>query len=150
MMAKHTDRADAAAMRRATGAAVAAGGSAGACLRYGVGLLLPFHPVTGFPWATLAVNLAGCLFLGWFFTWVQERPGLSPVWKPLLGTGLTGATTTFSTFAVEALELFAAHRYAAAALYLTVSIGFGLGLARLGMCWAARSKPAGALQEGRR
>ncbi|GAC40954.1 integral membrane protein [Paenibacillus popilliae ATCC 14706] len=137
-------------MQRAAGAAVAAGGSAGACLRYGIGLLLPFHPAAGFPWATMAVNLAGCLFLGWFFTWMQERPGWSPLWKPLLGTGLTGATTTFSTFTVEALELFAAQRYAAATIYLTASIGFGLGLARLGMRWAARSKPAGAVKEGRR
>lgn len=61
-----------------------------------------------------------------------------------------GATTTFSTFAVEALELFAAQRYAVAAIYLTASIGFGLGLAWLGMRWAARSKPAGACEEGRR
>lgn len=150
MMEKHTDRAGAAAMRRAAGAAVAAGGSSGACLRYGVGLLLPFDPSAGFPWATLTVNLAGCLFLGWFFTWLLERTGLSPLWKPLLGTGLAGATTTFSTFAVEALDLFAAQRYAVAIFYLTASIGLGLGLARLGMGWAARSNPPGAREEGHR
>lgn len=71
---------------------VAAGAAVGAPARYLVGLLLPG------PRGTLLVNLLGSLLLGVF-------TGRSPAWYALLGTGLCGAFTTYSAFAVEAVEL---------------------------------------------
>ena len=89
-------------MKSRYGAAVAVGGVIGANLRYWTSLLLPFDPFQVFPYATLAVNLAGACFLGWLTAWLAQRPAMSPLWKLTFGTGLAGALTTFSTFTVLA------------------------------------------------
>jgi fluoride exporter len=51
----------------------------------------------GWPWATFAANLVGTALLGYFVTRLQERLPPSTFRRPLLGTGLCGALTTFST-----------------------------------------------------
>ncbi len=83
-------------------AAVAVGGSLGSAARYGVALLLPHDAGTGVPWATLAVNGAGCLLIGVLVVLVEGR---HPLLRPLLGVGVLGGFTTFSTFAVDAVVL---------------------------------------------
>jgi CrcB protein len=68
------------------------------------------------------VNIAGALLLGYFVTRLQERLPVSTLRRPLLGTGLCGAFTTFSTVQVELLKMADRHDYGVAAGYLTASV----------------------------
>lgn len=119
-------------MKSRYGAAVAVGGVIGANLRYWTSLLLPFDPFQVFPYATLAVNLAGACFLGWLTAWLAQRPAMSPLWKLTFGTGLAGALTTFSTFTVETIQLIEARRWAAALSYQVITLVAGVLAAWMG------------------
>jgi CrcB protein len=68
------------------------------------------------------VNIAGALMLGYFVTRLQERLPVSTLRRPLLGTGLCGALTTFSTVQIELLQMTDHHRYALATGYLLSSL----------------------------
>jgi CrcB protein len=85
-------------------AAIFVGGVAGALARAGLEQGLSPRP-GAWPWATFAVNLIGAFLLGYFATRLQERLPLSAYRRPLLGTGLCGALTTFSTMQVELLRM---------------------------------------------
>ena len=84
-------------------------------------------PVTpgSWPWATFVANVAGTLLLGYFVTRLQERLPVSAYRRPLLGTGLCGALTTFSTMQVEVLRMLGAGRTGLAVVYVLASIGVG-------------------------
>lgn len=124
-MSAAPDAADAAPGRHAL-ALVLVGGMAGTALRLGVDAALPL------PWATLAVNLAGALLLGFLFErLVVERRARSGLWSAL-GPGLCGALTTFSALQLEAVELARDGSWKGAALYLAASVCLGLPLAALG------------------
>ncbi len=97
-------------------AAIFAGGSAGAVLR----TLLEtwFPPARGsFPWTTFAINVAGCLLLGYFVTRLQERLPITAYRRPFLATGFCGGLTTFSTAQVELLKLLDDGRIGVFAIY---------------------------------
>src|SRR4051812_9987772 len=84
-------------------AVIAVGGMIGASARYGVARLLPARP-GAFPWPTFWTNLSGSLALGVLFVvLIERRRGRHDGYtRPFLTTGILGAYTTFSTFAVEA------------------------------------------------
>ena len=104
--------------------AIFVGGVLGALLRAGVAELLP--PEAGeWPWATLLVNLAGAFALGYFVTRLQERLPLSSYRRPLLGTGLCGALTTFSTMQLELVRMLEDDRTGLALAYAGVSVALG-------------------------
>jgi CrcB protein len=110
-------------------AAIFAGGFAGAILRAALAEGLP-HDRGGWPWSTFLVNVAGALLLGYLVTRLQERLPLSSYRRPLLGTGLCGALTTFSTMQLELLQMLEGEHYALAAGYALGSVGAGfLGVA---------------------
>lgn len=101
-------------------AVVAVGGVAGAEARYGLGLLLT-HAPTGFAWPTLLINASGSLLLGLLVAVIEcRRP--HRLLRPLLGTGVLGGYTTFSTFSVDAVRLIRLHHLATAAAYLTCTV----------------------------
>ena len=81
---------------------VAVGGAVGAALRY---LVCEWIPSDGFPYATLAVNLAGSLLLGLLTVGVAQHL-ISTNLALMLATGVLGAFTTMSTFSVETIEMF--------------------------------------------
>ncbi len=85
-------------------ALVMCGGSLGAASRYGVGLLAAKYWGTGFPWGTLAVNLAGCFLIGLLFSLADRVRLLTPDMRLLLITGYLGALTTFSSFSLETVN----------------------------------------------
>lgn len=110
--------------------AVGTGGFIGAILRYSVGRVI--STPSGFPFGTLVINLLGCLFLAWFFTITAKRLNINANLKLAIGTGFTGAFTTFSTFSVETLNLLRSNQILIALLYVLVSILGGITFALLG------------------
>lgn len=106
-------------------AAIFLGGAVGALLRVAVARAIPTS-TAAWPWATFAVNVAGAALLGFVATRLQERLPLSAYRRPLLGTGICGGLTTFSTMQVEAVQLVQAGHDGLAAAYLLASIAAGL------------------------
>lgn len=126
--------------------AVGAGGALGALARYGLTVAIPHSAGTGFPWATFVENVAGCLVIGVLMTlildvWVAHR-----LLRPFLGVGVLGGFTTFSTYAVETLDLTAAGEFPVAVGYLLgtvlgalVAVWLGAHLTRLAIHLHRRS-----------
>lgn len=104
--------------------AIVLGGFVGALARAELGQALP-HATGAWPWATLAVNVAGALVLGYVVTRLQERLAPTAYWRPLLGTGFCGALTTFSTIQIELLAMLDRDRVALALGYAACSLAAG-------------------------
>ncbi len=85
---------------------VGVGGFFGAIGRYAIGGgIQRAGPVAVFPLGTLAVNVAGCLAIGFLAGAADLRGVFQPETRALLFIGFLGAFTTFSTFAYETLAL---------------------------------------------
>ncbi|HME74366.1 MAG TPA: fluoride efflux transporter CrcB [Mycobacterium sp.] len=106
-------------------AAVFVGGALGTLARTGLSSLVVTDP-TRWPWPTFTVNIVGAFLVGYFTTRLLERLPLSSYRRPLLGTGLCGGLTTFSTMQVETLKMIEHHCYGLAAGYTVASIAVGL------------------------
>lgn len=111
-------------------AAIFAGGFIGAVARAGLSDALP-HAPGSWPWATFVVNLAGAALLGYLTTRLQERLPLSSYRRPLLGTGVCGGLTTFSTMQLELVTMLDDDRVGLAAAYAGASILGGFGAVAL-------------------
>jgi CrcB protein len=109
--------------RRELGA-IFAGGFIGAIARAELAQVLPHEPGQ-WPWSTFIANVVGAVLLGYFTTRLQERLPLSAYRRPLLGTGLCGALTTFSTMQVELLRMLDRSDVAQALIYAVVSVTAG-------------------------
>jgi CrcB protein len=119
--------AEVAAMARLDGrevAAVFAGGALGAVARAALVVAFP-HAPTQWPWPTFAVNILGAFMLGYFATRLQEQLPLSSYRRPLLGTGLCGGLTTFSTMQVELIGMIDHGHYTLAVAYALASVAAG-------------------------
>ncbi|WP_409329458.1 fluoride efflux transporter CrcB [Trujillonella humicola] len=114
----------------------AVGGALGALARWGVAEALPSSP-GGWPWATLLENLTGCLLLGVLLGAVLARFPDRPWLRPLLGTGVLGGYTTYSTFAVDVVRLVDDGAAAVAVAYVLVSVAGGVLAAAAGV-WLGR------------
>jgi CrcB protein len=108
---------------------VALGGGAGAWLRYVVGRLwlAAIGPLTAsaFPWATLTVNVLGSLAMGLLTGWLARHGHGGETWRLLLGVGVLGGFTTFSSFSLEFALLVERHALGMAAVYVAVSLAAG-------------------------
>ncbi len=102
-------------------AAIAVGGAIGAEARYGLAELLP-HASAGWPWSTLLANVLGCLLIGVLMVVVGELRNPPRLLRPMLGVGVFGGFTTFSTFALDTATLVDAHRPGLAAAYAVTSL----------------------------
>lgn len=102
-------------------ATVALGGVAGSEARYGLGELIP-RARAQFPWSTLIVNVSGCLLIGALMAVLLELTGPHRLMRPLLGVGVLGGYTTFSTFAVDAETLVHEHEPLLALAYVAATV----------------------------
>jgi len=102
------------------------GAAVGAPLRYLLDLLVQSRHDTVFPWGTLVVNAVGSVLLGATAGALAAEPG--PGWVlPLLGVGLCGALTTFSTFGFETVRLAQQGSLLAATANTVGSVAVSLG-----------------------
>src|ERR1700749_2387238 len=94
--------------------AVFTGGALGTVARTGLSLLVVADPGRC-AWPKFTVNNVGAFLVGYFTTRLLERLPLSSYRRPLLGTGLCGGLTPFSTMQVEILKMLEAGAWALAA-----------------------------------
>lgn len=111
-------------------AAVFIGGALGTLVRAVLSHVLAVPP-GHWPWATFIVNIVGAAMLGYFTTRLLERLPATGYRRPLLGTGLCGGLTTFSTMQVETVAMLEHGHYALAVGYTVASIILGLLAAQL-------------------
>jgi len=107
--------------------AVAAGGAFGATGRWLVAWALDSmgagHAPGTWPWATLSVNVVGCVLIGFAAQFVVED---TAAWAFVV-TGVLGGFTTFSALAVELNDLAGADRMPLAIVYGGVTLVAGIG-----------------------
>lgn len=103
---------------------VAAGGALGAVARYLAGFLL--KTASGFPWATMSVNIVGSLLMGLVIGWLSSQSAGYETLRLFLAVGILGGFTTFSAFSMDLFTLMEKRDIAAMALYLGGSLLGGL------------------------
>jgi fluoride exporter len=119
-------------------AVIAIGGMLGATARFKLAEALPTK-VGHFPWATFWTNLSGSFVLGFLLVVLLERFPPTRYLRPFLATGILGAYTTMSTFAVETALLFKDGHAATALIYGVGSVVAGVFLAYAGIVAARRT-----------
>jgi CrcB protein len=110
---------------------VAGGGAAGSWLRMATGRLwtMAIGPIaaSAFPYGTLTVNVVGSLLMGILVGWMARHSAGGETWRLLLGVGVLGGFTTFSSFALEFGLFVERGALGMAALYVSVSLLAGFG-----------------------
>ena len=111
--------------------AICLGASAGALLRWQLGLWLN-HPHAWMPWGTLAANLIGGYLISLILAWAHHAD-LNPLWRLLIVTGFLGALTTFSSFSAEVVEMMLADRWGPALTTIALHLLGALALTFVGI-----------------
>ena len=107
---------------------VIVGGALGAPLRYGLDRFVTSRRRSDFPWGTFLVNALACAILG-FVTGLAAHFDVPVDVQRLVGPGLCGALSTYSTFSFETLRLSETGKTSLAVGYAVGSIAAGLALA---------------------
>ena len=110
-------------------ASVAMGGAIGACLRYG--LFISVGSLGGIPFGTFVANAVGAAAMGFLAAMFRNAEAWSSPLRLFLMVGVLGALTTFSTFALEAVDALRAGRPMIAISYIV-----GTVVVTVGGCWA--------------
>lgn len=123
-----------------TPAVILIGAALGTSARAALEQLAP-APHGGLPTTTLVINLVGALILGTFLQWLArtgEDAGTRRLLRLGLGTGVLGGFTTYSTFAVETVDLVRADALLTAGAYAVASLLLGVLGAVLGLALGGR------------
>ncbi len=98
---------------------VALGGAVGAIGRYAISLI----PIkTEFPVLTLITNLVGAILIGFIVGFIGDRDETSKNTLLFWKTGVCGGFTTFSTFSLEAADLWERKSYLSGGCYIVLSV----------------------------
>ncbi len=114
---------------------VAAGGALGACARFAVQHFSFFR--TDKFYLTAIVNLAGCLLIGAVWSILNHIDAPKWVYNTAMA-GFLGGFTTFSSFSLDAIQLFNQGRVWEASAYILLSVAGGLAFCVLGLWLADR------------
>lgn len=117
--------------------AIGIAASAGAILRYVVGVACGRLFGTGFPIGTFVINITACILIGWFLTIIQSRT-VSDTVRIAVAVGFIGTYSTFSTFAYESSALLEEGAGIKAIVYMLGSLIGGVVAVRLGIALAGR------------
>jgi CrcB protein len=102
---------------------IAAGGATGACLRYFVTTSVDSLFGKHMPFGTLTVNVVGSFALALLYGVIERYDLSDSPYRALIGVGLLGAFTTFSTFSVETLTLLENGLWLKAAANVFLNVG---------------------------
>ena len=119
-------------MRPPTIALIAIGGAIGGVARYELAVELPVR-AGRFPYTTFGINVGGALMLGFLLEWLVRHRPRDEMLRPLLGIGMLGAFTTFSTVCTETVLLVRDGHIATASLYVLLTVAVGLGAVVVGL-----------------
>lgn len=114
------------------------GGALGAGIRYQVGKLSLMLLGPGFPWGTWFINISGGLFMGLLAgTLARHTPVSGESWRLLVGVGVLGGYTTFSSFSLEAANMIQRGDWGTMGLYVASSVVGAIAMIFAGL-WIAR------------
>jgi len=127
--------------------AVAAGSALGGLCRYLIAVAAYACWGDGFPWPTLIANLLGSFLIGLYFALnlPDGRLNDSPARRMFVMAGFCAGFTTFSLFSLESILLLEAGRFAALAVYLTLSLAGWMAAVWLGYRVGSPPSPASAV-----
>lgn len=123
-------------------AAVFVGGALGTLVRAALADWFPHEP-GAWPWATLAVNVAGALVIGVILGLAPRLAAADGRLQPFLATGICGGLTTFATLQVELVRLVDDGDWGVAAAYTVVSVVAGYAAVLAGRALAGSAGDAG-------
>lgn len=112
---------------------VAIGGAIGASLRYSATLGVTAWLGKGFPYTTLLVNILGSFIMGLLFSLIEHGIVAELPWRPLIGVGILGALTTFSTFSLDTLLMLQNGEWQKAIINILLNVLVCIFAAWLGM-----------------
>ena len=107
---------------------VGLGGAIGSMLRYLATEIIPSNHI---PYGTISVNLVGSMLLGIMFGAIAADVIINQNYVLLFGTGVLGAFTTMSAFAMDTVTL-SEDELAKTVIYITITIFGSIGFAWLG------------------
>ena len=113
--------------------AIAVGGAVGSLLRFWMSNWVHLVAGRSFPYGTLAVNVLGCLVMGFLFVLFIDRLTDSPVLRAGILIGVLGGFTTFSSFSIETFNLIEQGSWAKAMANMGASLMLCVGATWIGV-----------------
>jgi len=112
---------------------VGSGGFIGTALRYLVQVNVEKFLASSFPLGTFLVNVAGSFVIGIIYALAEKGNLMNPEWRIFLAIGICGGFTTFSTFAMDNLNLMKDNSLWQLLLYTGGSLFLGIAAVYLGI-----------------
>lgn len=102
---------------------VGAGGALGAMARYGTGIVVGRLGFSGFPYATMLVNITGSFAMGLLIGYLAHAmPDNQAGLRLFIAIGVLGGFTTLSSFSLDAVTLIERGQLGSAAFYIVASV----------------------------